>query len=97
MTERLAGLCCIGCGKIEVPRPCIGICQDRVCEIVSASDSDDAMAQVASARREGTPLARWCAASRGRPRAMASGNAPIGRCRRRRGVLWTASRAARRS
>lgn len=56
MTDRLAGLCCIGCGKIEVPRPCIGICQDRVCELVSAADYDDAMAQMTAARREADAL-----------------------------------------
>ena len=54
--ERLAGLCCIGCGKVEVPRPCIGICQDRVCELVSAADYDDAAAQVVATRREADAL-----------------------------------------
>lgn len=27
---------CIGCGKIEAPQPCIGICQDRRVELVEA-------------------------------------------------------------
>lgn len=29
---------CIGCGRIEMPAPCIGICEDRPVEIVEADD-----------------------------------------------------------
>ncbi len=50
MTERLAGLCCIGCGKIEVPRPCIGVCEDRRCDVVRAADFDDALAVAEAVR-----------------------------------------------
>lgn len=39
---------CIGCGKIEAPRPCIGVCQDRPVELVDASAYDVALARVAA-------------------------------------------------
>lgn len=29
---------CIGCGRIEAPQPCLGICQDRAVELVHAED-----------------------------------------------------------
>lgn len=25
---------CVGCGRIEAPRPCLGVCQDRAVELV---------------------------------------------------------------
>ncbi len=37
---------CIGCGKIEAPRPCIGVCQDRPVELVDASAYDAVQARV---------------------------------------------------
>lgn len=27
---------CMGCGRIEAPQPCLGICQDRAVELVHA-------------------------------------------------------------
>lgn len=27
---------CIGCGRVEAPQPCLGICQDRAVELVHA-------------------------------------------------------------
>lgn len=27
---------CVGCGRIEAPQPCLGICQDRAVELVDA-------------------------------------------------------------
>jgi hypothetical protein len=29
---------CIGCGRLEAPQTCIGVCQDRKVELVSAAD-----------------------------------------------------------
>lgn len=29
---------CIGCGRIEMPAPCIGICEDRPVDMVEAAD-----------------------------------------------------------
>jgi len=43
---------CIGCGRIEAPQPCIGICQDRKVEFVYASEHRDTVAQLALARRQ---------------------------------------------
>lgn len=37
---------CIGCGKIEAPQNCVGICQDRRVELVLASQSDAALADM---------------------------------------------------
>jgi hypothetical protein len=38
--ERIQGWRCIGCGKVDAPRPCVGVCQDRRCELVVASEYD---------------------------------------------------------
>jgi hypothetical protein len=29
---------CIGCGRIDGPQPCVGVCQDRKTELVYASE-----------------------------------------------------------
>lgn len=34
---------CIGCGKIEAPAPCIGLCQDRKTEFVYGFVHDEAL------------------------------------------------------
>ena len=31
---------CIGCGRIDDPRPCVGICRDQKVEYVLAADHD---------------------------------------------------------
>ncbi|HQW20527.1 MAG TPA: hypothetical protein PLI90_07630 [Rhodocyclaceae bacterium] len=36
---------CIGCGKIEAPQTCIGVCQDRKVEFVYADEHEAALAQ----------------------------------------------------
>jgi hypothetical protein len=38
MVEIFDGWQCIGCGKIDVDRPCIGICQDKRVALVLAAD-----------------------------------------------------------
>ena len=38
--ERIQGWRCIGCGKVDAPRPCVGVCQDRKVELVDARDYD---------------------------------------------------------
>ena len=43
---------CIGCGRIEAPQPCIGICQDRKVEFVYAPEHRETVAQLALARRQ---------------------------------------------
>jgi uncharacterized membrane protein len=32
---------CIGCGRIDGPQPCVGICQDRKAELVYASEYEE--------------------------------------------------------
>ena len=43
--ERIAGWRCIGCGKVDAPRPCVGVCQDRKVELVDAVDYDALLAR----------------------------------------------------
>ena len=45
MTERIAGWRCIGCGKVDAPQPCVGVCQDRNVELVLAGDYDALLAR----------------------------------------------------
>ncbi|MBV2234168.1 MAG: hypothetical protein KUL75_01365 [Sterolibacterium sp.] len=40
---RIKGWQCIGCGKVEAPQPCIGVCQDRPVELVDAANYDQAV------------------------------------------------------
>jgi hypothetical protein len=39
---------CAGCGRIDHPQPCVGICTDRKAELVRASDYRAAEERVAS-------------------------------------------------
>jgi hypothetical protein len=39
---------CIGCGRIDGPRPCLGICRDRKVELVDAAHLDRAHARIAA-------------------------------------------------
>ena len=47
---------CIGCGRIDGPRPCIGVCQDRKVEFVYAWVHDDAIAGLERIRRRAEAL-----------------------------------------
>lgn len=47
---------CIGCGKIEAPQTCVGVCQDRKVEFVYASEYKEALAQLNLARRRVSTL-----------------------------------------
>jgi hypothetical protein len=57
MSERMTAWQCIGCGRIEAPQPCIGVCQDRKVEFVYAGEYDDAMAHLARVGAEAEALA----------------------------------------
>lgn len=46
MTDRMKAWQCIGCGKIDGPQPCVGICQDRKVELVYAGSYDLLAARV---------------------------------------------------
>lgn len=50
MSERVTAWQCIGCGRIEAPQPCIGVCQDRKVEFVRAADHDRVLAELAATR-----------------------------------------------
>ena len=41
MVEIYKGWQCVGCGKIDVDRPCLGICQDRPARVVMAEDYEE--------------------------------------------------------
>lgn len=45
MTETVKAWQCIGCGKIEAPQTCVGICQDRKVELVYAQEHVAALAR----------------------------------------------------
>ena len=47
MSERVTAWQCIGCGRIEGPRPCIGVCEDRRIDIVDAAEYDELAARLA--------------------------------------------------
>lgn len=51
MTDYVNAWQCIGCGKIEAPQPCIGVCKDQRVQFVYAEDYELALAraQVAEA------------------------------------------------
>lgn len=50
MINRMKAWQCIGCGKIEAPQTCIGVCQDRKVEFVYAFEYEEALAQLTKAR-----------------------------------------------
>jgi hypothetical protein len=41
---------CIGCGRIEAPQPCIGVCQDRKVSFVYANDYAEAFGRLLEAQ-----------------------------------------------
>lgn len=43
MTETVKAWQCIGCGKLETPQTCVGICQDRQVELVYAHEHREAL------------------------------------------------------
>jgi len=52
MSEQFTAWQCIGCGRIEAPETCIGICQDRKVELVYASQHKMALEQLTKATLE---------------------------------------------
>lgn len=56
MTDYVKAWQCIGCGKIEAPQTCIGVCQDRKVELVYASEHEEVLAQVRQARQRADVL-----------------------------------------
>lgn len=56
MTERISAWRCIGCGRIEGPQPCVGICEDRRTDLVLAADYDTLLEELAHVRHERAAL-----------------------------------------
>jgi hypothetical protein len=52
MIERITAWECIGCGRVENAKPCVGICADRRTEFVYAADHDAAIARLAEVVRQ---------------------------------------------
>ena len=50
MTDYIQAWQCIGCGKIEAPQPCIGVCRDRKILMVAKDDHERVAEQLAQAR-----------------------------------------------
>lgn len=51
MTEYVKAWQCIGCGKIEAPQTCVGICQDRKVEFVYAQEHREEIAHLQNRAR----------------------------------------------
>jgi hypothetical protein len=47
MAEPVKAWQCIGCGRLDGPAPCVGICQDRPVELVPAARHEQALAEAA--------------------------------------------------
>jgi hypothetical protein len=57
MAERITAWQCIGCGRIEAPQQCIGICRDRKVDFVDAADHDALLENLKEMRRRTEALA----------------------------------------
>lgn len=44
--DRVTAWQCIGCGRVEAPQPCIGVCQDRKVDFVVAAEYEKALARI---------------------------------------------------
>ncbi len=53
MVDRVTAWQCIGCGRLEAPQQCIGVCRDRKVEFVDADAHD---AEVQELRRQAEAL-----------------------------------------
>jgi len=56
MTDYVKAWQCIGCGKIEAPQTCIGVCQDRKVQFVYASEHEEVLAQAHHAQHRAVVL-----------------------------------------
>jgi hypothetical protein len=48
-TERISAWQCTGCGRIEGPQPCVGVCQDKKVTFVSSEAYDATFARLREA------------------------------------------------
>lgn len=49
MTDYVNAWQCIGCGKIEAPQPCVGVCKDQRVQFVYAEDYELALSRAQAA------------------------------------------------
>jgi hypothetical protein len=57
MTEYMQAWQCIGCGKIDAPQACVGICRDHKVLLVYASEYEEVRKQLEVAQRDVALLA----------------------------------------
>jgi len=50
MTDYIQAWQCVGCGKIEAPQPCIGVCRDRRILMVAREDHERVLAELGLAK-----------------------------------------------
>lgn len=48
MAETIKAWQCVGCGRLEGPAQCVGVCQDQPVELVAAEDYARALARAAA-------------------------------------------------
>ncbi len=58
MVERVKAWQCIGCGRIEAPQTCVGVCQYGKIEMVYAGEHEEAMAKLRAQSERFEALAR---------------------------------------
>lgn len=52
VTDYIQAWQCIGCGKIEAPQPCIGVCRDRKVLFIGKHEHEAALAEIARLRAQ---------------------------------------------
>ena len=71
---------CVGCGRIDDPRPCVGICRDQKVEYVLAGDHDRVVEKLLevvrtiahTTPREGEAARHWAAVQARARQALAA-------------------------
>ena len=51
MTDYIEAWCCLGCGRIEAPQPCIGVCRDQKVRLIPSADYETALNELAEAHK----------------------------------------------
>jgi hypothetical protein len=52
MTDYIQAWQCIGCGRIEAPQPCIGVCKDRKIFMVGKDEHERVLSENAALRAQ---------------------------------------------
>jgi hypothetical protein len=72
MTDTVKAWQCIGCGSIEAPQTCIGVCQHRKVEFVYAREHEQALAQATHLHQRLATFVRRVAATTPRDHGAAA-------------------------